>query len=893
VAQLLPPRTAAQCAALADVPGVRVRGPSWRSSCRDRRFCLNARLSNTQAALDVDAALPGGTWRYPALAAHVAEAAAQAAASRVRRHNQSPRFFAFSRALQEPTASGADGDGGASVGGAAAATSSGEGGPHAADASAQPSAVPRVVGRRTPLQRRGPPASLSAGATAALLVALSPAAQAAQAAASGPAPPSGARRGANSASSGERTDRGAGRPPLPPSSAARAALHGLASPRRAPAQAAGADNGDASPAGGGRKRVRNLFGSRNEASAHDALLMMSAVASPASGSERTTPGGGGARRAQPGSGARRGRVGFARCRRRKPLPEAQPPAAGAPASVGGSRDAGSYVFRFDAAAAGEDAALLVPPPPPPPSAAEALAAALRGAGSGSGVVATAADAAAGAARVAAALQRCSRARRWARAEWHCPPLDAPFFGRSDFRDWLDHAGLGDIARLPRRDWRAVRAPLGAPRRLSLAFLRAEREALELQRATSREAYSRLQRAGGLGAPTSATSRSHALPPGVPPPMAVGARVLALHPRSRCVAAGAVLTVEPSRLRVQFDRWDLGVEFCADTAVAPLRPGAMPASHYASAAAAADPVGAASKMTSAALHADDDVAWAAGVMASGGRGRPSAAAGGARGTPSARALYSDHAPRHAAAAPFAPVASPMASRAALAAAAAAAERTETAAAMASLSLALDRKEALLCELRQMNAEAAQMQAAAAAAASSGPRAGDDAFARAYAEVVLALKDANAAVEAGLTRLRGGQGGATPAAAGRAAGGGGGTPGGAARLVAESAADASKLVAETAAAAAAEPSPSPALAPSPAIASRAALAGPLVAAAVAALLVVRQLADAPGQLPAADVAAALSEAADALRPRAAANGPLFDALRASLQELTEQLTTVYAA
>lgn len=759
--------------------------------------------------------------------------------------------------------------------------------------------MPRVVGRRTPLQRRGPPASLSAGA--ALLVALSPAAQAAQAAASGPAPPSGARRGANSASSGERADRGAGRPPLPPSSAARAALHALASPRRAPAQAAGVDNGDASPAGGGRKRVRNLFGSRNEASAHDALLMMSAVASPPSGSDRATPGGGGARRASaPGSGARRGRVGFARCRRRKPLPEAAPPAAagGATPSVGGSRDGGgSYVFRFDAAAAGEDAGLLIPPPPPPPSAAEALAAALRGASSGSGVVATAADAAAGAARVAAALQRCSRARRWARAEWHCPSLDAPFFGRSDFRDWLDHAGLGGIARLPRRDWRAVRAPLGAPRRLSLAFLRAEREALELQRATSREAYGRLQKAGGLGAPASAaSSRSHALPAGVPPPLAVGARVLALHPRSRAVAAGAVLTVEPSRLRVQFDRWDLGVEFCADTAVAPLRAGATPASHYAAAAAAADPVGVASKMTSSALHADDDVAWAAGVMASGGRGRPSAAAGGARGTPSARALYSDSAPRHAtlAAAPFAP-ASPLASRAALAAAAAAAERTETAAAMASLSLALDRKEALLCELRQMNAEAAQMQAAAAASAASGPRAGDDAFARAYAEVVLALKDANAAVEAGLTRLRGGQGGATPAAAGRAAGGGA-TPGGAARLVADSAADASKLVAEAAAAAAAEPSPSPALAPSPANASqqhRAAPAGPLVAAAVAALLVVRQLADAPGQLPAADVAAALSEAADALRPRAAANGPLFDALRESLQELTEQLTTVYAA
>ena len=64
-------------------------------------------------------------------------------------------------------------------------------------------------------------------------------------------------------------------------------------------------------------------------------------------------------------------------------------------------------------------------------------------------------------------------------------------------------------------------------------------------------------------------------------------------------------------------------------------------------------------------------------------------------------------------------------------------------------------------------------------------------------------------------------------------------------------------------------------------------------LAALLVVRALADAPGALPADDVAAALEAAAAALRPRAAANGPLFDALRASLAELTQQLTTVYAA
>ena len=53
---------------------------------------------------------------------------------------------------------------------------------------------------------------------------------------------------------------------------------------------------------------------------------------------------------------------------------------------------------------------------------------------------------------------------------------------------LVHAGLGQGARLTRREWGAVRAALGKPRRLSLAFLKQERAKLESYRNIIRAKY---------------------------------------------------------------------------------------------------------------------------------------------------------------------------------------------------------------------------------------------------------------------------------------------------------------------------------------------------------------------------------------------------------------------
>jgi len=51
-----------------------------------------------------------------------------------------------------------------------------------------------------------------------------------------------------------------------------------------------------------------------------------------------------------------------------------------------------------------------------------------------------------------------------------------------------------------------------------------------------------------------------LPTDLARPLSVGQRVIAIHPKTREIHDGSVLTVDYSRCRVQFDRPELGVEF---------------------------------------------------------------------------------------------------------------------------------------------------------------------------------------------------------------------------------------------------------------------------------------------------------------------------------------------
>jgi len=91
--------------------------------------------------------------------------------------------------------------------------------------------------------------------------------------------------------------------------------------------------------------------------------------------------------------------------------------------------------------------------------------------------------------------------------------------------------------------------LGKPRRFSEHFLLEEREKLKQYRDSVRRHYSELRTGIGEGLPTDLAK-----------PLSVGQRVIALHPKSRELHDGSVLTVDQDKCRVQFDRPKLGVEF---------------------------------------------------------------------------------------------------------------------------------------------------------------------------------------------------------------------------------------------------------------------------------------------------------------------------------------------
>ncbi|KAK9161497.1 hypothetical protein Syun_007838 [Stephania yunnanensis] len=98
------------------------------------------------------------------------------------------------------------------------------------------------------------------------------------------------------------------------------------------------------------------------------------------------------------------------------------------------------------------------------------------------------------------------------------------------------------------------------RTLALKFLREEKEKLELYRESVRTQYTELRANIRVG-----------LPGDLAQPLSVGQRVIACHPKTRELHDGSVLTVDRSKCRVQFDRPELGVEFVMDMDCMPLNP----------------------------------------------------------------------------------------------------------------------------------------------------------------------------------------------------------------------------------------------------------------------------------------------------------------------------------
>ncbi|KAL7205231.1 hypothetical protein ACSBR2_018211 [Camellia fascicularis] len=152
----------------------------------------------------------------------------------------------------------------------------------------------------------------------------------------------------------------------------------------------------------------------------------------------------------------------------------------------------------------------------------------------------------------------SLVRRWCTFEWFYSAIDYPWFAKREFVEYLNHVGLGHIPRLTRVEWGVIRSSLGKPRRFSEHFLHEEKEKLKQYRESVRQHYTELCAGIREGLPTDLAR-----------PLSVGQRVIAVHPKSREVHDGSVLTIDHDKCRIQFDRPELGVEFVMDIDCMPL------------------------------------------------------------------------------------------------------------------------------------------------------------------------------------------------------------------------------------------------------------------------------------------------------------------------------------
>ncbi|XP_038714751.1 protein ALWAYS EARLY 2-like isoform X2 [Tripterygium wilfordii] len=151
-------------------------------------------------------------------------------------------------------------------------------------------------------------------------------------------------------------------------------------------------------------------------------------------------------------------------------------------------------------------------------------------------------------------------QRWCISEWLYSSIDYPWFAKREFVEYLNHVGLGHIPRLTRVEWGVIRSSLGKPRRFSEHFLCEEREKLNQYRESVRKHYTELRSGIREGLPTDLAR-----------PLSVGQQVIAVHPKTRDVNDGKVLTVDHDKCRVQFDRPEIGVGFVKDIDCMPANP----------------------------------------------------------------------------------------------------------------------------------------------------------------------------------------------------------------------------------------------------------------------------------------------------------------------------------
>jgi hypothetical protein len=155
--------------------------------------------------------------------------------------------------------------------------------------------------------------------------------------------------------------------------------------------------------------------------------------------------------------------------------------------------------------------------------------------------------------------------QWCKAEWFYSYIDRGFFSYNEFEDCLKSLKLSEVEYLPKSDFSLIRSSLGRPRRFSTAFITQERRKL----GKYREAVKVLQQGKVLPAVyhdlINYINLSHS---GSNSRLMVGQKVLAVHPQTREVRSGLVLTLDSSRYHIQFDRPELGVFLVPDHSILP-------------------------------------------------------------------------------------------------------------------------------------------------------------------------------------------------------------------------------------------------------------------------------------------------------------------------------------
>jgi len=163
------------------------------------------------------------------------------------------------------------------------------------------------------------------------------------------------------------------------------------------------------------------------------------------------------------------------------------------------------------------------------------------------------------------VQVSTKFLNWCKCEWFYSYVDKGFFQVNEFVDLLKGLGMEMQEVMTLKSWRTVRCAMGRPRRFSQRFINEERRRLKKYR----EAVKVLQQGKVLPPDYHDLLPYLNLTPGsVTPKLMVGTKVLAVHPRTKEVRSGSILTLDATKYHVQFDLPELGVCLISDSQLAP-------------------------------------------------------------------------------------------------------------------------------------------------------------------------------------------------------------------------------------------------------------------------------------------------------------------------------------